>query len=151
MTSLYFAVLWSLSRVWLFVTPWTVPRQAPLSMGFPRKEQWGGFHFLLQGIFPTQESIPHLLHWQMDSLPLSHLGSPFLYIRFWQSTFCVDQKAGETSLRFISHSHSGTIGQDPHRVTDLLSNISCCTNYHVISSHVLSVPLNWLRLSPYIA
>ena len=39
-----------------------------------------GCHVLLQGIFPTQESNPHLLpllHWQSDSLPLSHLGSPF--------------------------------------------------------------------------
>ena len=31
-----------------------------------------GCHFLLQGIFPTQRSNPHLLHWQADSLPLSH-------------------------------------------------------------------------------
>ena len=38
-----------------------------------------GYHFLLQGIFPTQESKLHLLHlllWQVDSLPLAHLGSP---------------------------------------------------------------------------
>ena len=28
----------SLSRVWLFVTPWTVACQAPLSMGFPRQD-----------------------------------------------------------------------------------------------------------------
>ena len=26
-----------------------------------------GWHFLLQGIFPTQGSNPHLLHWQTDS------------------------------------------------------------------------------------
>ena len=35
--------------------------------------------FLLQGIFPTQGSNPCLLcllHWQADSLSLSHLGSP---------------------------------------------------------------------------
>ena len=31
-----------------------------------------GCHFLLQGIFPTQGSNPHLLHWQADSLPLGH-------------------------------------------------------------------------------
>ena len=31
-----------------------------------------GSHFLLQGIFPTQGSNPCLLHWQIDSLPLSH-------------------------------------------------------------------------------
>ena len=31
-----------LSRVCLFATPWTVARQAPLSMGFPRREYWSG-------------------------------------------------------------------------------------------------------------
>ena len=33
-------------------------------------------HFLLQGIFPTQGLNLCLLHWQVDSLPLSHQGSP---------------------------------------------------------------------------
>ena len=39
-----------------------------------------GYHFLLQVILLTQESKPHLLcllHWQLSSLPLSHLGSPY--------------------------------------------------------------------------
>ena len=35
----------SLSRVWLFVTPWTVAYQAPLSMGFSRQEFWSGLPF----------------------------------------------------------------------------------------------------------
>ena len=38
-----------------------------------------GCHFLLQGIFTTQGSNPHffhLLHWQVDSLPLHRLGGP---------------------------------------------------------------------------
>ena len=38
-----------------------------------------GYHCLLQGIFPTQGLNPCLLcllHWQTDSLLLSHLGSP---------------------------------------------------------------------------
>ena len=39
-----------------------------------------GCHFLLQGIFPTQGSKSGLLHWQVDSLPLNHLGSPFVYL-----------------------------------------------------------------------
>ena len=34
-----------LSCVWLFVTPWTVARQSPLSMGFSRQEYWSGFPF----------------------------------------------------------------------------------------------------------
>ena len=29
---------WLLNHVWLFVTPWTVACQAPLSMGFPQQE-----------------------------------------------------------------------------------------------------------------
>ena len=32
----------SLSHVRLFVTPWTVAYQAPLSMGFSRQEYWSG-------------------------------------------------------------------------------------------------------------
>ena len=32
----------SLSHVWLFLTPWTVAYQAPLSMGFSRQEYWSG-------------------------------------------------------------------------------------------------------------
>ena len=32
----------SISRVWLFVTPWTAAYQAPLSMGFSRQEYWSG-------------------------------------------------------------------------------------------------------------
>ena len=31
-----------LSHVWLFVTPWTVVCQIPLSMGFSRQEYWSG-------------------------------------------------------------------------------------------------------------
>ena len=44
----------SLSRVRLFVTPWSAAHQAPPSMEFSRQEYWGGCHFLLQGILPTQ-------------------------------------------------------------------------------------------------
>ena len=35
----------SLSRVRLFVTPWTVAHQAPPSMGFSRQEYWSGLPF----------------------------------------------------------------------------------------------------------
>ena len=37
----------SLSRVRLLATPWTAAHQAPLSMGFSRREHWGGCHCLL--------------------------------------------------------------------------------------------------------
>ena len=38
-------VLSGFSRVQLFATPWTVARQPPLSMGFPRQEYWSGALF----------------------------------------------------------------------------------------------------------
>ena len=42
----------SLSRVQLFMTPWTVARQAPLSMEFPRQEYWSGLSFPSPGDLP---------------------------------------------------------------------------------------------------
>ena len=48
---------------------------------FPGKNTGVGFHFLLQGIFPTQESNLCLLHWQEDSLPLNHQGGPWCVCR----------------------------------------------------------------------
>ena len=42
------------SRVRLFVTPWTVARQAPLSMGLSRQEYWSGLPFPNPGILLTQ-------------------------------------------------------------------------------------------------
>ena len=49
---------------------------------FPGKNTGVGCHFLLQGIFLTQGSNPHLLHrlhWQTDSLPLAPPGKRFLW------------------------------------------------------------------------
>ena len=54
----------------------TVACQAPLSMDSPGKNTGVGCHFLLQGIFLTQGSNQHLLHWQVGSLLLHRLGSP---------------------------------------------------------------------------
>ena len=52
---------------------------------FPDKNTGVGYHFLLEGIFPTQGENPcllHLLHWQADSLPTELPGKPLvpLYI-----------------------------------------------------------------------
>ena len=44
---------WSLSRVRLYVTPWTVARLAPLSMGFPRQEDWSGVPLPSPGDLPN--------------------------------------------------------------------------------------------------
>ena len=59
-----------LSRVHLFATPWTVARQAPLSMAFSRQEYWSGLPFLPPGDPPdpgVEPVSPASLHWQADS------------------------------------------------------------------------------------
>ena len=47
-----------LSHVRLFETPWTVARQAPLSMGFPRQEYWSGLPFPSPGDLPNSGTEP---------------------------------------------------------------------------------------------
>ena len=42
----------SLSRVRLFLTPWTIAYQAPPSMGFSRQEYWSGLPFPSSGDLP---------------------------------------------------------------------------------------------------
>ena len=43
----------SLSRVQLFVTPWTVAYNTPPSMGFSRQESWSGVPL------PSPEDLPN--------------------------------------------------------------------------------------------
>jgi len=63
------------AQLCLFVTPWTVARQAPLSMGFPRQEYWSGLSFPPPGDLPDPGIEPMSLvspALRADSLPLSH-------------------------------------------------------------------------------
>ena len=70
----YLCCAYSLGRVRLFATPWTVASKAPGDS--PGKNTGAGCHALLQGIFPTQESKPGLLHCGQILYRLSHQGSP---------------------------------------------------------------------------
>ena len=51
-------LLLSLSHVWFFVTPWSVAHQVPLSVGFPRQEDYGGLPFLSPGDLPSLGTEP---------------------------------------------------------------------------------------------
>ena len=67
------------SCVWLSATLWTVAVKLLCPWDSPGKNTGVGCHFLLQGIFLTQGSNPHLLrlfHWQVGSLPLAPPGKP---------------------------------------------------------------------------
>ena len=51
-------VLSLFSHVQLFVTPWIVARQAPLSMGFSRHQYWNGVPFPSLGYLPDPRIKP---------------------------------------------------------------------------------------------
>ena len=50
---LFFVVIYLLSCVQLFATPWTVDHEASLSMGFPRQEYWR------RSLFSSQRDLPN--------------------------------------------------------------------------------------------
>ena len=66
----------SLSHVQLFVTPWTVAYQAPLSIGFSRQDYWSGLPFPSPGDLPNPgiESMSPAL--QTGTLPSEPPGKP---------------------------------------------------------------------------
>ena len=55
------------SHVQLFVTPWTVARQAPLSMGFSRQGYWSGLPCPAPGDLPD----PGIKHGSLKSPALA--------------------------------------------------------------------------------
>ena len=68
--------LMPMSMLGFSVTFNTLQPQVPLSMGLSRQEYWSGLPFPPPGDIPKPGIEPSSLHWQVDSLQLSHLGSP---------------------------------------------------------------------------
>ena len=73
-------VLCRFSCVRLFVNPWTVACQAPLSMGFSMQGYWSGLPFPSPGDLPNQGIKPRSPALQADSSPLSHQGKLYIDI-----------------------------------------------------------------------
>ena len=71
-----------LSRVQLFVIPWTVAHQVPLSMGFSRQEYWNGLPFPSPGYLPhpgTEAESPASQADALPSEPPENLGHLHIY------------------------------------------------------------------------
>ena len=69
----------SLSPVQLFMTPWTVAYQAPLSMEFSRQEYWSGLPFPSPGDLPDPGIKPRTPTLQADTLPSEPPGKPMVW------------------------------------------------------------------------
>ena len=71
-----------LSHIQLFVTPWTVTHQVPLSMGFPRQEYWRELPFPTPGYLPDRGVEPESLV-SLASLALAD--GFFTYFTTWEA------------------------------------------------------------------
>ena len=71
--SFQFSSVQSLSRVQLFVIPWTVVDQASLSMGFSRQEYWSVLPFPSPGDLPDPGIKPRSAALQADAMPFPHV------------------------------------------------------------------------------
>ena len=76
-------VLSRFSRVWLFVTLWTVDCQAPLSMGFSRQEYWSALPCPLQGIFTGEAILPR--DWALSFASPALAGRFFTTGAMWEA------------------------------------------------------------------
>ena len=74
------------SHVQLFVTPWTVARQAPLSMGFFKQEYWSGLPF------PPPWDTPN------PGIELMHLVTPKIVSGFFFPTEPLEKPQGNWFL-----------------------------------------------------
>ena len=75
----------SLSCVLLFVTPWTVAYQAPLSMEFSRQQCWSGLPFPSLGDLPNPGIKPGSPALHADTLPSEPPGKPKIVYRLTES------------------------------------------------------------------
>ena len=83
----------SASHVPLFVTPWSIVCWAPLSIGFPRQDYWGGLPF------PPPVDLPN------PGIELTSLSSPVLAGRFFITDPPKKPRALVRSLYQISPEH----------------------------------------------
>ena len=101
----------SLSHVQLFVTPWTVTYQVPLSIGFSRQEYWSGLPFPPPGDLPNPGVEPRSPTLQADALLSEPPGKPHTIVYRLQShTFVCFMYFG----RWVLHTKTSINFSHPH-------------------------------------
>ena len=125
------------SRVWLFVTLWTLACQAPLSMGFSREEHGVGYHALLQGIFLTQESNLSLSHWQAVFLTTSTTWEAPLSKATATISWCSHTGEFITSSYTTTYILATVLGIYPaeHASRSLCGSVRRCASQHCLQQH----------------
>ena len=83
------------SHVQLFETPWTIARQAPLTMGFSRQEYWSGLPSPPPGDLPT----PGIEPASLSSSAVA--GRFFTTSAIWEAPLAKQNNQTKQSLRFV--------------------------------------------------
>ena len=109
------SILWNVgavfSTVWLFATVWTVARQAPLSMGFPRQEFWSGLSFPSPGGLADPGTEPGSPALQAGSSSLSPQEGPQQYKgnNYWHTATWMRPRRITLSLKSQLRSVTGAV------------------------------------------
>jgi len=105
-------VVQSLSHVWLFCDPTDcIAHQALLSVRLPRQEYWSGLPFPSPWDLPDPGIEPSSHALQVDSLPLSHQGSPvytYMCILFYKDFkgYCFPEQLSHFTAPPVIHGNS---------------------------------------------
>ena len=119
-------------------TPWTVAHQVPLPWDVSGKNTGVDCPLLLQGIFPTQEVNPGLLHCRQILYRLSYEGSPWALVPPKELTLPF-LPPDQTAIEAGRHSIQVVLGSDgsfwegsvqgpprPHQVLDARASLTPC-------------------------
>ena len=142
------------SRVWLFATPWTVARQASLSVEFSRQEYWNGFPFPFAGDLPHPGIKPQchcfggrfFIIWaSREAREVLNMIFPCLYSRF--------SGTGENPKRFFKwYQGEDSLNLIYWLLWSCLSSISYISLGQRIPSCILylwKLPVIWLPAFPH--
>ena len=117
----------SLSCVWLFVTPWTVAHQAPLSLKFSRQGCWSGLPFPFPGDLPDPGLELESPALQVNSLPSEPSGLGAFSLGFPQPFLPVEIILNLLSLKPFLY-------PGRHCSKSSRRRSSACTTLRVVSS-----------------
>ena len=102
-----------------FATPWTIPLQAPLSMGFSRQDYWSGLPFPSPGDIPDPSIKPVSPALTGKFFTTEPLGKPIdvlsyrlkIYVHIWHSWAKYPNKIVYRSLLTSLFDHLGDFGK----------------------------------------
>ena len=153
----------SLSHIWFFATPWTVARQALLSVGFCRQECWSGLPCpppVDPPYLGTEPVSPASLELQADSLPTEPPGKPIkdkwsevaqLYLTLWDPmNYTIHGILQATVLEWVAVPFSRGFSQPRDRIQVYLHcrQILFCRQILYQLSHKGSPELPLKRVNP---